>query len=143
MKTNHIIVVLLAASCLFGCSVSRRLERRNVHAIVTHTNERQRQDTNTFRPDFQKYTHPGGEDFYIVPAVINGEGERMMNLHLQEVVVTARARTLPERLGHVVIDFVVTVPKEIQGTCQSVSVIPVLHTDNADQIGRASCRERV
>ena len=133
MKTNHIIVVLLAASCLFGCSVSRRLERRNVHAIVTHTNERQRQDTNTFRPDFQKYTRPGGEDFYIVPAVINGEGERMMNLHLQEVVVTARARTLPERLGHVVIDFVVTVPKEIQGTCQSVSVIPVLHTDNADQ----------
>ncbi|MFQ8805508.1 MAG: hypothetical protein ACLR8Y_10810 [Alistipes indistinctus] len=51
----------------------------------------------------------------------------MMMMELDEVVVTARTRSLPERMGKVDIDFVVTLPKMLQGSCRNIVVTPVLH----------------
>ena len=50
-----------------------------------------------------------------------------MSLELQEVVVVARTRSLPERMGKVDIDFVITLPKMLQGSCRNIVVTPVLH----------------
>ena len=54
-------------------------------------------------------------------------GKRIMAMQIQEVTIRARARTLPERLGKVTIDFVIDMPRQLQGTCRSVVVTPYLH----------------
>ena len=41
--------------------------------------------------------------------------------------IRAKARTLPERLGKVIIDFVIDMPRQLQGACRSVIVTPYLH----------------
>lgn len=138
MRILQPLSLLLLTGTLIACSVSRRLERRSARARVSHTTEQQRidraaQDTNTFKQDYLKFTRLDGTDNFFVPAVITPSGERMMSLQVQEVVVTARARSLPERMGRVNIDFVVTLPRELQGKCRCVSVTPVLHKDGADQ----------
>ena len=51
----------------------------------------------------------------------------MVNFRLDEVVVVAKSRTLPERKGKVLVDFVVRLPKELQGGCRSIVVVPHLH----------------
>ncbi len=55
-----------------------------------------------------------------------------MCMQIQEVVVVAKSRSLPERMGKVDIDFVVTLPKNCRGTCRSVIVTPMLHNQGKD-----------
>ena len=65
--------------------------------------------------------------FYLVPTEVQENGKRIMAMQIQEVTIRARARTLPERLGKVTIDFVIDMPRQLQGTCRSVVVTPYLH----------------
>ena len=48
-------------------------------------------------------------------------------MQIQQVTIRAKARTLPERLGKVIIDFVIDMPRQLQGACRSVIVTPYLH----------------
>lgn len=48
---------------------------------------------------------------------------------LAEVTVVAKSRSLPERMGKVNLDFIVTIPKELMGNIQSLMVTPYLHKD--------------
>lgn len=65
--------------------------------------------------------------YYIAEAATDENGETVANFRLDEVVVVAKSRTLPERKGKVLLDFVVTLPKELQGGCRNVVVVPHLH----------------
>ena len=70
--------------------------------------------------------------FFIVPTTTDEDGEQIMTLEIDEVVVVAKSRTLPERKGKVMIDFVVTLPKELQGRCQNVTVTPYLQKSDTE-----------
>ena len=64
-----------------------------------------------------------------------------MQLELDEVVVVAKSRTVSERMGKVNIDFVVDLPRQLQGSCQSVVVTPLLHkTDSIVPLEEISIR---
>ncbi len=76
---------------------------------------------------FIEYTRADSTKVFIIPSKRDENGEDMMTLDLNEVVVVARSRSLPERMGKVNIDFVVTLPKELQGSSQSIVVTPILH----------------
>lgn len=65
--------------------------------------------------------------YYIAEAAKDENGETVANFRLDEVVVVAKSRTLPERKGKVLVDFVVKLPKELQGGCRNVVVVPHLH----------------
>lgn len=135
MKTHNIALILLSV-ILFSCSVAGRLEKRGYSAGVKHSTQKQRQAAappKEYKPDYMTVHHVDGTESYFVPTVRDENGEEMMSLQLQEVVVVAKSRTLPERLGKVDIDFVVTLPKQLQGNCRSVAVTPVLHKQAGDE----------
>ena len=123
MKT---IAVCLAA-LLCGCSITGHLERRQYRADVLHVSREQYQrEQQTYQPPALKIERDSNR-FYLVPTEVQENGERIMAMQIQEVTIRATTRTLPERLGKVTIDFVIDMPRQLQGTCRSIAVIPYLH----------------
>lgn len=123
MKT---IAVCLAA-LLCGCSITGHLERRQYCADVLHVSREQRErEQQTYQPPALKIEWDSNR-FYLVPTEVQENGERIMAMQIQEVTIRATTRTLPERLGKVTIDFVIDMPRQLQGTCRSIAVIPYLH----------------
>ena len=123
MKT---IAVCLAA-LLCGCSITGHLERRQYRADVLHvSHEQYEREQQTYQPPALKIERDSNR-FYLVPTEVQENGERIMAMQIQEVTIRATTRTLPERLGKVTIDFVIDMPRQLQGTCRSIAVIPYLH----------------
>ena len=123
MKT---IAVCLAA-LLCGCSITGHLERRQYRADVLHVSREQyEREQQTYQPPALKIERDSNR-FYLVPTEVQENGERIMAIQIQEVTIRATTRTLPERLGKVTIDFVIDMPRQLQGTCRSIAVIPYLH----------------
>ena len=123
MKT---IAVCLAA-LLCGCSITGHLERRQYRADVLHVSREQyERERQTYQPPALKIERDSNR-FYLVPTEVQENGERIMAMQIQEVTIRATTRTLPERLGKVTIDFVIDMPRQLQGTCRSIAVIPYLH----------------
>lgn len=123
MKT---IAVCLAA-LLCGCSITGHLERRQYCADVLHVSREQRErEQQTYQPPALKIERDSNR-FYLVPTEVQENGERIMAMQIQEVTIRATTRTLPERLGKVTIDFVIDMPRQLQGKCRSIAVIPYLH----------------
>ena len=123
MKT---IAVCLAA-LLCGCSITGHLERRQYRADVLHVSREQyEREQQTYQPPALKIERDSNR-FYLVPTEVQENGERIMAMQIQEVTIRATTRALPERLGKVTIDFVIDMPRQLQGTCRSIAVIPYLH----------------
>ena len=116
MKT---IAVCLAA-LLCGCSITGHLERRQYCADVLHVSREQRErEQQTYQPPALKIEWDSNR-FYLVPTEVQENGERIMAMQIQQVTIRAKARTLPERLGKVIIDFVIDMPRQLQGACRKI-----------------------
>lgn len=110
---------------MFGCSVAGRLERRHAAASLSQLTraERQLQDC---RPQVVKLQRDSNT-FYLAPVDTLADGERVMALQIEQVTVTSRMRSIPERNGRVVLDFIVTLPKQLLGKSRSIVITPILH----------------
>lgn len=125
-RTMKTIAVCLAA-LLCGCSITGHLQRRQYRADVLHVSREQRErEQQTYQPPALKIERDSNR-FFLVPTEVQENGERIMAMQIQEVTIRATTRTLPERLGKVTIDFVIDMPRQLQGTCRSIAVIPYLH----------------
>lgn len=127
MNRNSIATGICCIALLCGCSITGRLERRQYHADVLHVSREQRErEQQTYQPPALKIERDSNR-FYLVPTEVQENGERIMAMQIQQVTIRAKARTLPERLGKVTIDFVIDMPRQLQGACRSVVVTPFLH----------------
>lgn len=117
---------------LCGCGVAGRLTRPGHQVQLVHTPRPLRvqvpeQDTPVVRtPD----ATDGAYDDPILVQSTEEDGERIPTMQIEAVTVTAPSRTLPERGGEVLVDFIVTLPRRLQGTSRSIVVTPVLHRDS-------------
>ena len=129
MKKRKIIIAEAILGCclwvMFGCSVAGRLERRHAAASLSQLTraERQQQDC---RPQVVKLQRDSNT-FYLAPVDTLVDGERVMALQIEQVTVTSRMRSIPERNGRVVLDFIVTLPKQLLGKSRSIVITPILH----------------
>lgn len=117
--------------CGFGCSVTSRLKHRNISATMEYIpiNNIAKQ-SNALESDMKLSRSDSITDHVtsiLVPSITDEYGDQIMNLTIGEVVVKAKSRTLPERRGKILIDFMVKFPKELQGSCQSITITPWLH----------------
>ena len=127
MKANKIFTWFCCTALMCGCSVAHHLERNRYRADVLHVSRESRErEQNTYQPPALKIVRDSNR-FYLVPTEVLENGERIIAMQIPQVTVRARARTLPERLGKVLIDFVIDMPRELQGSCRSVVVTPYLH----------------
>ena len=130
MKTHKILITAIAAGamCLsFGCSITGPLQRRQVAPALSQLARAERQEQQSdHRPQVVKLQRDSNT-FYLAPVDTLANGERVMSLQIEQVTVVSKMRTLPERMGRVVLDFIVTLPKALLGGSRSVVITPVLH----------------
>ena len=109
-----------------GCSITGHLERRQYRADVLHVSREQRErEQQAYQPPVLKIERDSNR-FYLVPTEVQENGKRIMAMQIQEVTIRARARTLPERLGKVTIDFVIDMPRQLQAEEAAAEVMEAL-----------------
>ena len=120
---------------LFGCSVTESLHRRQIVASLSQLTRTERQERQQdYRPQAMKIERDS-DTFYLLPVDTLSDGERVMSLAIEEVTVTSRMRSIPERNGRVTLDFVVTLPKQLLGKSRNVVITPLLHNpDGAEAL---------
>lgn len=131
MKKQKIITAGAILGCclwaMFGCSVAGRLQRQQATARLAQLSRAERQERQQdYRPQVVKLQRDSNT-FYLAPVDTLADGERVMALQIEQVTVVAKARTIPERNGRVVLDFIVTLPKQLLGRSRSIVITPVLH----------------
>lgn len=132
------IFLLLFAACwlmtlLFGgCAVTSKLERHQYTSVVAHTPRQMRERMKAKEEqDTTIYELKGDSGSLFVAnrrsMVIEDDGEAVALLRSREVSVIAKTRMLAERNGKIQIDFLITMPRELQGNVQSFTITPIMH----------------
>lgn len=112
---------------MFGCSVAGRLQRHRTTASLSQLTRAERQQRQQdYRPQVVKLQRDSNT-FFLAPVDTLADGERVMALQIEQVTVVAKMRSIPERNGRVVLDFIVTLPKQLLGRSRSVVITPILH----------------
>ena len=126
-KILQIGLLSAALGSLFGCSVAGRLQRQQMTASLSQLTRAERQERQQdYRPQVVKLQRDSNT-FYLTPVDTLADGERVMALQIEQVTVVAKMRSIPERNGRVVLDFIVTLPKQLLGKSRSVVITPILH----------------
>ena len=126
-KILQIGLLSAALGSLFGCSVAGRLQRQQATARLAQLTRVERQERQQdSRPQVVKLQRDSNT-LFLVPVDTLADGERVMALQIEQVTVVAKMRSIPERNGRVVLDFIVTLPKELLGKSRSVVITPILH----------------
>ena len=131
MEKRKIITAGAILGCclwmMFGCSVAGRLQRQQATAGLAQLTRAERQQwQQDYRPQVVKLQRDSNT-FYLTPVDTLADGERVMALQIEQVTVVAKMRSIPERNGRVVLDFIVTLPKQLLGRSRSVVITPILH----------------
>ena len=131
MEKRKIITAGAILGCclwmMFGCSVAGRLQRQQATAGLAQLTRAERQQwQQDYRPQVVKLQRDSNT-FYLTPVDTLADGERVMALQIEQVTVVAKMRSIPERNGRVVLDFIVTLPKQLLGKSRSVVITPILH----------------
>lgn len=131
MKKRKIIIAGAILGCclwmMFGCSVAGRLQRHRTTASLSQLTRTERQERQQDpRPQVVKLQRDSNT-FYLAPVDTLADGERVMALQIEQVTVVAKMRSIPERNGRVILDFIVTLPRQLLGKSRSVVITPILH----------------
>ena len=126
-KILQIGLLSAALGSLFGCSVAGRLQRQQATARLAQLTRAERQERQQdSRPQVVKLQRDSNTS-YLAPVDTLADGERVMSFQIEQVTVVAKMRSIPERNGRVVLDFIVTLPKQLLGRSRSVVITPILH----------------
>ena len=126
-KILQIGLLSAALGSLFGCSIAGRLQRQQATARLAQLTRVERQERQQdSRPQVVKLQRDSNT-LFLVPVDTLADGERVMALQIEQVTVVAKMRSIPERNGRVVLDFIVTLPRQLLGKSRSVVITPILH----------------
>ncbi len=129
-KILQIGLLSAALGSLFGCSVAGRLQRQQMTASLSQLTRAERQERQQdYRPQVVKLQRDSNT-LFLAPVDMLADGERVMSFQIEQVTVVAKMRSIPERNGRVVLDFIVTLPKQLLGKSRSVVITPILHKPN-------------
>lgn len=130
----------MVAGCLtsiLGCSVTGRLQRRQTTASLSQLTRAERQERQQdSRPQVVKLQRDSNS-FCLAPVDTLSDGERVMALQIEQVTVVSRMRSVPERNGRVMLDFIITLPKLLLGKA-AASSLPLFCTSPT-----SPCRWRI
>ena len=126
-KILQIGLLSAALGSLFGCSVAGRLQRQQATAGLAQLTRVERQERQQDSRLQVVKLQRDSNTFFLALVDTLADGERVMALQIEQVTVVAKMRSIPERNGRVVLDFIVTLPKQLLGRSRSVVITPVLH----------------
>ena len=126
-KILQIGLLSAALGSLFGCSVAGRLQRQQATAGLAQLTRAERQERQQDSRLQVVKLQRDSTTFFLAPVDTLADGARVMALQIEQVTVVAKMRSIPERNGRVVLDFIVTLPKQLLGKSRSGVITPILH----------------
>lgn len=116
-----------------SCSLTHKLARENTYAKTTYMQKKHKQVQKS-EPIEKRHRWVGKDGdtlslFTSKDFAKSDDGEMIRAVTTQTVTVKARLRVIPERMGKVDIDFIVTIPKALQKRSYGVIISPILHRD--------------
>ena len=126
-KILQIGLLSAALGSLFGCSVAGRLQRQQATARLAQLTRAERQERQQDSRLQVVKLQRDSNTFFLALVDTLADGERVMALQIEQVTVVAKMRSIPERNGRVVLDFIVTLPRQLLGKSRSVVITPILH----------------
>lgn len=126
-KILQIGLLSAALGSLFGCSVAGRLQRQQATAGLAQLTRAERQERQQDSRLQVVKLQRDSNTFFLALVDTLADGERVMALQIEQVTVVAKMRSIPERNGRVVLDFIVTLPKQLLDKSRSVVITPILH----------------
>ena len=126
-KILQIGLLSAALGSLFGCSVAGRLQRQQATAGLAQLTRAERQERQQDSRLQVVKLQRDSNTFFLALVDTLADGERVMALQIEQVTVVAKMRSIPERNGRVILDFIVTLPRQLLGKSRSVVITPVLH----------------
>ena len=131
MEKRKIITAGAILGCclwmMFGCSVAGRLQRQQATAGLAQLTRAERQERQQDSRLQVVKLQRDSNTFFLAPVDTLADGERVMALQIEQVTVVAKMRSIPERNGRVVLDFIVTLPRQLLGKSRSVVITPLRH----------------
>ena len=132
---SHLYPAILLLPLLLSCSVSHkisRIVRDGVEPSLSLSSEAPLREVTTPRGapsgDTLKVTGPDGRELLIMRALRDEEsGEMVATEELAAAVVTARFRNVAERRGRIALEFLITVPSELQDKGWQLRFHPRMH----------------
>ncbi len=132
-------VFLLTGTVLTGCTVANKLERKQYTSQVSHTprqlRERQRQLEQEQRDSSIYEIKTDSGSLFVADRrsmVLDEEGQALAQIESKAVRVVVPSRNLAERDGKVLLDFLITMPRELQGNAQNIVITPYMHRNGVD-----------
>ena len=126
-KILQIGLLSAALGSLFGCSVAGRLQRQQATAGLAQLTRAERQERQQDSRLQVVKLQRDSNTFFLALVDTLADGERVMALQIEQVTVVAKMRSIPERNGRVILDFIVTLPRQLLGKSRSVVITPILH----------------
>lgn len=126
-KILQIGLLSAALGSLFGCSVAGRLQRQQATARLAQLTRAERQERQQDSRLQVVKLQRDSNTFFLALVDTLADGERVMALQIEQVTVVAKMRSIPERNGRVILDFIVTLPRQLLGKSRSVVITPILH----------------
>ena len=126
-KILQIGLLSAALGSLFGCSVAGRLQRQQATARLAQLTRAERQERQQDSRLQVVKLQRDSNTFFLALVDTLADGERVIALQIEQVTVVAKMRSIPERNGRVVLDFIVTLPRQLLGKSRSVVITPILH----------------
>lgn len=141
MRSTNSLFLIVIIGLMIGCTVTRRLEEKQLTSELKHVprevvQEQQKQlsqemyerfENNEKRGDSTAIGVSGKSIFDKANFKKDGKGDLVASIDADEVTVVSRTRVLAERDGKVVVDFVITMPRELQSAASSIVITPMLH----------------
>lgn len=129
---------------MVGCAVTKVLEQKQFTSELKHVpkdvvQQQQKQLSADMYERFENNTSRDDADKEQAQRSIfdksnfqkDGKGDLVASIEAQEVTVVSRTRVLAERNGKVTVDFVITMPKELQSAASSIVITPMLHRSDS------------
>lgn len=130
---EYAAAVLLTGALLSGCGNIRKLSKSDpeaeVHLPARTKRERAYRAADTVRPPrIITFRKQDGTELFLTPVALDSaSGEKIMSVNIDEVVISAaNRRNLVERNGKINVEFIVTVPQELQDRSWQLVIGPQL-----------------
>ncbi len=119
------ICYILSLLLLSACSIKRLDENARANISLPVQPETPKQQKAAKRTVVEMKDHLGNVTTY-VQTERDKEGKQQLSVQLNEVTVTAKLKSVPERFGKVDIDFIVTVPEVLIDKDWQLNLTPLL-----------------
>lgn len=138
MKKIHALPILMpviALTLLAGCSTHKRLEEAYMKSGLVNVRQPANTEKKVEKGKIEgekhiKFKDKDGKEKTVMTSVQDStSGEYVLTTTLDEVTVTAKSKTVPERNGNITIGFMISVPETYTKKDWRITVLPTLDND--------------